>query len=159
MAQHEASGGPNRTPPLPDLLGKRHALGPAVDTPDHLRALVAGTADSRRAATEHLDAAIVPGGRASEVTGPVAEYVIGVLRADLVLDAGAKVELLYFLGQVTEAAEGPEKEAGVPDCRVLLPAVLAVAEHCEADADPDVRTEAADAAEAAVEVMERLGRH
>jgi hypothetical protein len=35
---------------------------------------------------------------------------------------------------------------------------LAVAEHCEGDQDEDVRIEAADTAESALEAMERLGR-
>lgn len=144
-------------PKLPDLAALRHALGPAADTAAHLGALIGSSQASRRAATEHLDAAIAPGGRASEAAPPVAEHVIALLQNDLVPDAAARIELLYFLGQVTEAAEGAPDEPGVQGCRTVLPAVLATAEHCEGDTDPDVRTEAADTAEAALEVMGRLG--
>lgn len=142
---------------LPELDGVQHALGPAIDTPAHLRALQSADPEALRAATEHLDSAIAPGGRASEATPLVAGYVARLLRGDLVADPAAKVELLYFLGQATEAAEGPPKIPGVLGCRALLPTFLAVAEHCEADQDEDVRIEAADAAESAIEAMERLG--
>jgi len=135
----------------------RHALGPATDTAAHLRALKSADLGAVRAATEHLDAAIAPGGRATEATPAVAGYVARLLRGDLIADPAAKVELLYFLGQVTEAAEGPAKIPGVLGCREQLATILTVAEHCEADADEDVRIEAADTAESAIEAMERLG--
>lgn len=146
-----------QAPQPPDLADLRHALGPAADTAAHLEALTGASAVRLRAATEHLDAAIAPGGRASEAAPPVAQHVIALLQQDLVPDAAARIELLYFLGQVTEAAEGEPEAPGVQGCRTALPAVLAVAEHCERDTDADVRTEAADTAEAAIEVMDRLG--
>jgi hypothetical protein len=141
----------------PDLSGVRHALGPATDTASHLIALSSADAAAIRAATEHLDAAIAPGGRAYEATAAVAGYVARLLFGDRVDEAATKVELLYFLGQVTEAAEGPERVPGVLGCREQLPTILAVAEHCETDDDEDVRIEAADTAESAIEAMERLG--
>lgn len=144
-------------PQPPDLGALRHALGPAADTAGHLEALTGDESDALRAATEHLDAAIAPGGRASEAAPTVARHVIALLQQDLVPEPAARVELLYFLGQVTEAAEGGSDEPGVQGCRGVLSEVLAVAEHCEQDTDPEVRTEAADTAEAAIEVMDRLG--
>lgn len=154
------TGTPVAAPPPPDLSGRRHALGEATDTAGHLAALVAGDAALRQAATEHLDAAIVPGGRPCPVSGDVAAYVSGLLRRDLVEHPTTRVELLYFLGQVTEAADAPpgeDDDGAVAGCRAVLAEILATAEHCERDTDPDVRVEAADTAESAVEVLERLG--
>lgn len=147
-------------PQIPALDGRRHALGPADDTAVHLAALSGRSRGARQAATEHLDAAIAPGGRACPVSADVAQYVSDLLQADLVSDSATKVELLYFLGQITDAADGvvagddPDTVLG---CRALLAQILSTAEHCERDAEEDVRVEAADAAESALEVMEHHG--
>jgi len=142
---------------LPDLRGLTHALGPATDTAAYLSALTGRSGPALQAAIEHLDTAIVPGGRACAATPPVAGHVLGLLLDGAVPDPAIRVELLYFLDQVTEAAEAPADEPGVAGCRGLLTRILSAAEHCERDRDSDVRIEAADCAEAALEVAERLG--
>lgn len=147
----------SRHPRMPELAGRLHALGPADDTAAHLAALTGTSAAALEAATEHLDAAIAPGGRACPVSADVAVHVCELLTADLVPDAATRVELLYFLGQVTEAADASvaaTDPATVLDCRAALPRILGAAEHCESDDVEEVRVEAADTAESALEVME-----
>ncbi|MEJ7651232.1 MAG: hypothetical protein WKF57_19640 [Nakamurella sp.] len=78
-------------PQLPALDGRRHALGPADDTTVHLAALAGPSQGARQAATEHLDAAIAPGGRAWPVSADVAQYVSELLLADLVSDSATRV--------------------------------------------------------------------
>lgn len=144
-------------PQPPDLSGFEHALGPAADTAGHLTALVGRSAAAIRTAIDHLDRAIVPAGGSTQAAPLVAGYVVGLLADGVVPGPDTRIELLYFLGQITEAAEGTPDEPGVAGCRALLPRILAVAEQCENDPNADVRVEAADCAEAAIEVMERLG--
>ncbi|MDQ6657746.1 MAG: hypothetical protein M3Z00_05930 [Actinomycetota bacterium] len=142
---------------LPDLTGISHALGPATDTPAHLQALTSRNKAALAAATDHLDVAIVPQATATAATPVVAGHVIELLLSGEVPNALTRTELLYFLGQVTEAAEGDINEPGVAGSRRLLPKILTVAESCENDSRPMVSAEAADVAESAIEVMDRLG--
>jgi hypothetical protein len=144
-------------PEPPDLTGIEHALGPAGATAGHLMALTGRSEVAVRSAIDHLDTAIVPAGGSTQAAPLVAGYVAGLLMDDLVRGADTRIELLYFLGQITEAAEGASDEPGVAGCRALLPRILAVAEQCESDRNTDVRVEAADCAEAAIDVMDRLG--
>lgn len=142
---------------LPDLTGISHALGPATDTAAHLLALTTSNAAALSAATDHLEVAIVPEATATAATPAVAAHVIELLLSGAVPNATTRTELLFFLGQVTEAAEGDVDEPGVAGCRKLLPNILTVAERCEHDSQSGVRVEAADVAESAIEAMDRLG--
>lgn len=142
--------------PVPDLSGLSHAVGPATDTGAHLIALTGTDPDAVAAASDHLDTAVIPGAVATAVTAPVAGYAIALLTAGRVPLPAARVELLYFLGQVTEAAQAPADEPGVAECRKLLPDILLAAEHCEGDAGEPVREEAADTAESALEAIEAI---
>ncbi|NNG37124.1 hypothetical protein [Nakamurella aerolata] len=141
---------------MPDLTGLSHAGGPAADTGVHLIALTGADAGAVAAASDHLDTAVIPGAVATAATAPVAEYAIAVLAAGQVSLPAARVELLYFLGQVTEAAQAPAAEPGVIGCRALLPEILRVAEHCEGDTSEQVREEAADTAESALEAIDTI---
>lgn len=142
--------------PVPDLSGLRHARGPATDTGAHLIALTGSDPDQVEAASDHLDTAVIPGAVATVVTAPVARWAIAVLNAARVPLPAARVELLYFLGQVTEAAQAPAGDPGVAECRKLLRDILLVAEHCEGDAGEQVREEAADTAESALEAIDAI---
>jgi hypothetical protein len=57
-----------------------HAYGPAADTPGHLRALLDGSDDERRAAENHLISAVMHQGTPWSVT----RVVIGLLQDDAV---------------------------------------------------------------------------
>lgn len=58
-----------------------HAYGPSTDTPAHLFALVAGPAAARREGLAHLSSAILHQGTPWPATAPVAEVLVGLLRA------------------------------------------------------------------------------
>jgi hypothetical protein len=79
-----------------------HAYGPAVDTPDHLRALVGGGLKARNSALHHLWTAVIHQGTPSSATAPAALVVAGLL-SDPRIDQGAdslRTPLLGFLAEV-----------------------------------------------------------
>lgn len=83
-----------------------HAYGPAVDTPQHLRALVAGDSAARQAAVSHLWSAIIHQGTPWTATGPAALVVVGLL-SDPRLDKenSIRLGLMTFLVSVVEAPD------------------------------------------------------
>ena len=86
-----------------------HAYGRAIDTPEHLRALLREDSESREKAMEHLWHAVIHQGTAWTATGPAALVVAGLL-SDERLDRGEPVraELLSFLTHVAKAPKNAE---------------------------------------------------
>jgi len=61
-----------------------HAYGPATDTPGHLRALLEGDINERKAAESHLVSAIIHQGTPWSATAPVALIVTGWLNDEAI---------------------------------------------------------------------------
>jgi hypothetical protein len=80
-----------------------HAYGPATDTPDHLFALVAGTAAERREGLAHLSSAILHQGTPWPATAPVAEVLVGLLRAGHLRPV--QEEISRFFTEIVEISE------------------------------------------------------
>jgi hypothetical protein len=80
-----------------------HAYGPATDTPDHLFALVAGTATERREGLAHLSSAILHQGTPWPATAPVAEVLVGLLRAGHLRPVHEEVS--RFLTEIVEISD------------------------------------------------------
>jgi hypothetical protein len=75
-----------------------HAYGYALDTPEHLRALLEKDSTKRRAALNHLWSAIIHQGTPWTATGPVALVIVGFL-SDSRIDCGdlpLRASLLSF---------------------------------------------------------------
>lgn len=80
-----------------------HAYGPAIDTPAHLFALVAGTAREREDALAHLTSAILHQGTPWPATAPVAEVLVGLLRAGHL--RAVHDDISRFLADIIEVSE------------------------------------------------------
>jgi hypothetical protein len=92
-----------------DWLKLHHAYGPAVDTPEHLRALLKPESAPREAALKHLWSAIIHQGTPWSATGPVALVLAGLLSDKrLGEDHLIRAKLVRFLVGVAEAAASVE---------------------------------------------------
>ncbi|WP_020474742.1 HEAT repeat domain-containing protein [Zavarzinella formosa] len=80
-----------------------HAYGRATDTPGHLRALLDGDDDARKAALSHLNGAIMHQGTPWTATEPVALVVAGLLSDERT--EPVRSHLLSFLVSVAQAPE------------------------------------------------------
>jgi hypothetical protein len=119
-------------------------------------------------AVEGIEAAVLADGAPTAAAAVVGAELVALLKSGRPESAGARVEVLYLLGQLADAAltpvtgepgapPRPDGDGAVLACRRLLPDILAAAEHVENDPDEDVRVEAADTAEAAQEALDSLG--
>lgn len=81
-----------------------HAYGPATDTPGHLRALVKGSADERKAADNHLFSAIMHQGTPWAATSSVVLVIMAILRDGAVVGQirPSRDGMLAFLTEVED---------------------------------------------------------
>ncbi len=88
-----------------------HAYDRAVDTPDHLRALLQDDAEAHKKAMFHLWGSILHQGTPWTATGPAVLVIAGFLLDDCInRDAPLRFELLEFLAGIA----GVDEQAGYP---------------------------------------------
>lgn len=88
-----------------DWTGLSHAYGSAEDTPAHLRALLDGEAEARRAADDHLVSAIIHQGTPWPATYAATAIVLGMLRDAAIAAriAPSRDGMLVYLAEVEDA--------------------------------------------------------
>lgn len=93
-----------------DWDGLSHAYGPASDTPGHLRALVEGGPDERKAASSHLVSAIIHQGTIWPATHAATSVVLGMLRDAQDAVGPSRPDMIAFLVEVEEEGLGQFSE-------------------------------------------------
>lgn len=117
-----------------------HAYGPAIDTPEHLRALRSSDAEARAAALEHLDVAVLHQGFPQTATAPAVRAVTALL-ADGRAHPDMAEPLLEFLGHaaltVTDLADDRRFTEVLADLGDAVTQAYPVALSLLAQAPPD----------------------
>jgi hypothetical protein len=79
----------------------RHAYGPAVDTPTHLRALLSEDAEEREQADEYLAMSIAHQGTLYEATSYAVPFLIAIVDAPASKDKERILNTLAFIAEGT----------------------------------------------------------